>query len=197
MQFCIIKQAKKELDVRDVAMSKIRSVRGLGAKIARHLNVAKAAIYQWRRVPANRVLQVAPLIGMTPSEIRPDIYPPVVVRPCENDRMIWTGAAYRLLYQELVDKFGPYCDWEKKGSPGRNLDAGFKAFCSNFARIVGAKSGGAVGHQIRFAMPETSNGTTWTAMGQSRTAILNKAAALEMGFIRQKDLPDLYATGNA
>jgi hypothetical protein len=50
-----------------------------------------------------------------------------------------------------------------------------------------------VQHQIRFAMPETTKGSAWGRHAQ--TAILNKAAALESGFIEDKHLPNLQAVG--
>lgn len=109
------------------------------------------------------------------------------------DPTIWTGDARRVLYKRLVDLFGPYIQWTKKSSPGRDRDADFWEFCEKFAAAVGAKSGKAVQHQIRFALPETERGSTWGRHAQ--TAILNKAAALEAGFIEDKHLPDLVAVG--
>jgi len=60
----------------DKAIAKIRGERGLSAQIARELGIHRVAVYQWERVPVNRVLQVAKIIKMRPSQIRPDIYPP-------------------------------------------------------------------------------------------------------------------------
>jgi len=87
--------------------------------------------------------------------------------------------------------FGPASTWENTGSPGRNLDVEFEDFCAAFARVVGAKSADAVKHQIRFAMPEAGSGSNWGRHAQ--TAILNKAHAMEAGFIEDKDLPNLAA----
>ncbi|HSM95720.1 MAG TPA: hypothetical protein VLT91_06735 [Rhizomicrobium sp.] len=106
---------------------------------------------------------------------------------------IWTGDVRRVLYKRLVGLFGSADKWEKSGSPGRDLDENFDDFCEAFARAVGAKSGDAVKHQIRFALPETEHGSTWDRHAQ--TAILNKAAALEAGFIRDGQLPKLLAVG--
>lgn len=106
---------------------------------------------------------------------------------------IWSGDVRRVLYKRLVELFGPYDEWEKTSSPGRGLDEEFDKFCRTFAQAVGAKSADAVKHQIRFAMPETKRGSTWERHAQ--TAILNKAAALEGGFITDKHLPDIYAVG--
>jgi hypothetical protein len=108
---------------------------------------------------------------------------------------IWTGDVRRLLYTRLVQLYGPSDKWEKTSSPGHGLDADFEKFCKIFAQAVGAKSADAVKHQIRFAMPETEHGSTWNR--QAQTAILNKAAALEAGFIRDGQLPHLVAVGPA
>jgi hypothetical protein len=106
---------------------------------------------------------------------------------------IWTGDVRRVLYKRIVKEFGPLEKWEKAHSPGRGLDQQFGEFCDAFAKAVGAKSGDAVQHQIRFAMPESSQGSNWDRHAQ--TAIMNKAAALEAGFIEDKDLPNLKAVG--
>jgi hypothetical protein len=106
---------------------------------------------------------------------------------------IWTHRVRRVLYARLVQIFGPLSSWEKRNSPGKNLDDEFSKFCDVFAQAVGAKSGDAVKHQIRLAMPETERGSSWGR--QAQTAILNKAAALEAGFIEDKHLPDLLAVG--
>jgi len=42
-------------------------------------------------------------------------------------------------------------------------------------------------------MPESERGSSWGR--QAQTAILNKAAALEGGFIRDSQLPNLTAVG--
>jgi hypothetical protein len=75
------------------------------------------------------------------------------------------------------------------------MDSSFSLFCEDFAKAVGAKSGGAVKQQIRFAFPETRSGSNWGRHAQ--TAILNKAAALEMGFIEDRQLPNLRAVGRS
>jgi hypothetical protein len=106
---------------------------------------------------------------------------------------IWTRDVRRVLYKGLVRRFGTSDKWKKTSSPGRRRDQEFEEYCEVFAKAVGAKSGNAVKQQIRFAMPETEHGSTWKRHAQ--TAILNKAAALEMGFINDGQLPDLLAVG--
>jgi len=68
----------------------------------------------------------------------------------------------------------------KTSSPGR--DRGFEHFFEVFAKAVCAESASAVKQQIRFAMPETTQGSNWGR--QAQTAILNKAAALEWDLLK-------------
>ena len=58
----------------DPAIALIRGTRGLSAQIAKELGIKRMAVYQWRRVPSDRVNAVARLIGRSPNFIRPDLY---------------------------------------------------------------------------------------------------------------------------
>ena len=60
----------------DKAMNKIHAERGLAVKVAAACGVTRHAVYQWSSVPVNRVHTVAAIIGMTPAQIRPDIFKP-------------------------------------------------------------------------------------------------------------------------
>lgn len=51
--------------------------RGLRFRIAKEIGVTPGAVYQWRRVPAERVLDVERITGISRHELRPDLYPPV------------------------------------------------------------------------------------------------------------------------
>ncbi|EMD2746394.1 MULTISPECIES: YdaS family helix-turn-helix protein [Enterobacterales] len=55
------------------AINRSGSASALGALIG----VSKMAVSQWRRkgVPADRVLQIYGVTGVTPHELRPDLYP--------------------------------------------------------------------------------------------------------------------------
>jgi DNA-binding transcriptional regulator YdaS (Cro superfamily) len=55
----------------------IRKNRGIAAKIARDLNISKAAVSLWlkRRIPAERVLDVEKATGIPRHDLRPDLYP--------------------------------------------------------------------------------------------------------------------------
>ena len=49
---------------------------GFASEIARHLGVTPQSVSLWTQVPVRHVHAIAPLIGMTPEEIRPDIFKP-------------------------------------------------------------------------------------------------------------------------
>lgn len=47
---------------------------GGAAKLADALGCDRTTPYSWKRVPAERVIEVARLIGCEPSELRPDVF---------------------------------------------------------------------------------------------------------------------------
>jgi TorA maturation chaperone TorD len=55
----------------------IRAIDAIGGvrSLARALGVSQPAISGWKRVPADRVLKVEVLTGITRTELRPDLYP--------------------------------------------------------------------------------------------------------------------------
>jgi len=58
----------------DQAIKKIRETRGLAIRVAEACGIARNAVYQWDRVPVERVHDVAKVLEMTPEQIRPDIF---------------------------------------------------------------------------------------------------------------------------
>lgn len=48
---------------------------GSGEKLADALGITRQAIYQWDKVPAERVLDVERLTGVSRHDLRPDLYP--------------------------------------------------------------------------------------------------------------------------
>ena len=50
--------------------------RGLRFKVAKALGITHGAVSQWRRVPAERVIDVERLTGVPRYRLRPDLYPP-------------------------------------------------------------------------------------------------------------------------
>ena len=56
-----------------IKMTVLRASGGTGA-LAEALGISSHAISQWSRVPAERVGQVARITGLSPDQIRPDIF---------------------------------------------------------------------------------------------------------------------------
>lgn len=48
---------------------------GGGRALAHKLGISPPAVYQWRRVPVARVLDVERVTGVARHDLRPDIYP--------------------------------------------------------------------------------------------------------------------------
>lgn len=44
------------------------------AQLAAKLGIARQAIYQWKRIPADRVVEVERATGIPRSELRPDLF---------------------------------------------------------------------------------------------------------------------------
>jgi len=59
---------------RDPVLKLIFSKPGFATLIARHLKVTHQNVASWNRVPPHHVLAIAPLVQMTPEQIRPDIF---------------------------------------------------------------------------------------------------------------------------
>ena len=53
----------------------LKKQRGLGSAIARELRINRSAISLWKRIPAERVIDIERLTGVPREELRPDIYP--------------------------------------------------------------------------------------------------------------------------
>jgi hypothetical protein len=108
----------------------------------------------------------------------------------------WTDTSYRLLYEKLTEKFGPYQEWEKAHSPGRGLDEEYKAFLEAFAIVVGVDGDDpprGVAGQISF-IPQALKATdlNWLEPGKARQAMNNITAAYNAGFVGNKIYPSLY-----
>lgn len=67
--------------MRDQALERAIEAAGGVRALARAVGVSQPAISTWKRVPADRVLSVEALTGVSRSELRPDLYPqePIIV----------------------------------------------------------------------------------------------------------------------
>jgi len=59
----------------DRALKAAREKVGGSSGLARILAISSQAVSQWRRVPAERVIDVERATGIPRHELRPDIYP--------------------------------------------------------------------------------------------------------------------------
>ena len=47
---------------------------GSAAELARRLGMSAPALFEWRRVPSHRILQVEAVTGVRREQLRPDLY---------------------------------------------------------------------------------------------------------------------------
>jgi hypothetical protein len=118
-------------------------------------------------------------------------------RKMERDRK-WTQAMRTDLDAVLVKLFGPHHTWEAASYPSRAKRSEYNQFRTEFASRHGV-SIGAVDQQMRYAMeftkrPGVSERKAHWDPSRVATAFRNLIAALEAGFIREKDLPYCVAT---
>jgi|SRR6516225_7240501 hypothetical protein len=59
---------------RDIGLAKAIAATGSAQKLAKKLGVAPQTIYNWRRIPAERVIDIEAVTGVARKELRPDLY---------------------------------------------------------------------------------------------------------------------------
>ena len=59
---------------RDAVMQMVFAKPGFATIIAKELGLTHQAVSAWRSVPPQHVLRVSPLLGLSPEQIRPDIF---------------------------------------------------------------------------------------------------------------------------
>jgi pyruvate kinase len=60
--------------MRDQCLERLMQIRGATKRLADGLGISTAAVSQWDRVPRDRVVQAAAILGVSPRELRPDLY---------------------------------------------------------------------------------------------------------------------------
>jgi DNA-binding transcriptional regulator YdaS (Cro superfamily) len=60
----------------DDGMALIRAQRGMLAKIAHDIGQTRAAVAKWKKVPAERVVEVERITGIPRQKLRPDLFVP-------------------------------------------------------------------------------------------------------------------------
>ncbi|WP_142587807.1 transcriptional regulator [Pseudorhizobium halotolerans] len=65
------------MDTNPTALERAISSVGSASELARRLRVTPAAVLQWRKVPAERVLEVERISGVSRHDLRPDVFGPI------------------------------------------------------------------------------------------------------------------------
>lgn len=58
----------------DPGMKLLRGVRGRIPWLAKELGLTRSAIHQWDRVPAERVVEIERITGISREDLRPDLF---------------------------------------------------------------------------------------------------------------------------
>ena len=65
----------------NTGLEKAVEIKGSIAALARALGITRAAICQWDRIPAERVIAIEAATGVPRHDLRPDLYPPLPSAP--------------------------------------------------------------------------------------------------------------------
>ena len=57
-----------------MTMKEIAPNRGDGARIARELGISRAAFWRWKKVPAEKVVEIERITNIPREKLRPDLY---------------------------------------------------------------------------------------------------------------------------
>ncbi len=106
----------------------------------------------------------------------------------------WDQNIRRILYCELVEEFGPKRNWKNLNNTENKEE--YKNFLKKFAKKAcklttneKPPSPGAIKNQI--AWGSSMSQKSIKHYGHTYNFILNRAAALEMGFIKSNELPSI------
>jgi hypothetical protein len=70
----VINRSKNRDKKRDAIMRTVFARPGFASEIAKHLGVSPQNVSAWNRVPPHHVVALAPMLGLPPEKIRPDIF---------------------------------------------------------------------------------------------------------------------------
>lgn len=69
------KLIEAEAMTKPVPMRAVLAAAGGARALATALKISRVAVYNWKRVPVTRVLDVERLTGIPRHDLRPDVYP--------------------------------------------------------------------------------------------------------------------------
>lgn len=93
--------------MRDPTLEEIFARRGAITRIATELGISTAAVSQWRRVPDDRVVDVARILGVETRLLRPDLSEPPAPKPEGYVRMVARTALRRRRRTKVIATLGP------------------------------------------------------------------------------------------
>jgi len=108
----------------------------------------------------------------------------------------WTQELRKVLYARLVMEFGSYDTWGNSRSPSdvTRYKKVTEELAEYFTNLTGDSfAATAVRQQVDWACTKQDG----IKASHARTFILNKAAAVEMGFLKSSDLPKYLLAENA
>ena len=107
----------------------------------------------------------------------------------------WTQDLRRIMYARLVMEFGPYDQWKKtdyRDGKKERYEEVLTELANYFSALGGARfDASAVRQQVNFGRTRQES---VLSQSHARSFILNKAAALETGFIQSRTLPSLLTS---
>lgn len=107
----------------------------------------------------------------------------------------WTQELRRILYARLVMEFGAHASWELKNYPKgqkRRYEFVLQELAKYFTELTGNQfEATAVDQQVAWA---TTKQESITTAGFAYQFMMNKSAALEMGFLSSAELPEYMVT---
>ena len=102
------------------------------------------------------------------------------------ENKIWSSDTRKLLYTELVTKFGPHMYWKCKDYPSEEELHTYNKFCKTFASTIGAESIKDVIQQIDWAISRQGSINNFC---NADAFISNKQEAAAAGFIDDGYVP--------